>query len=168
MSEDNKSDPVRKWTLILLGLFLVLFFYYLVADRLTPFTAQARVHALVVPIAAEVSGTVADVMVSSNQSVDAGDLLFRLDEERYQLAVETAEASLQSARQATGASAANVDATEAQLVSARAGLVQAEQDEERRKAPILRRQQNRHLELLSLVIWSILGPVTEAGLQDRA
>jgi multidrug resistance efflux pump len=128
MSEDNKSDPVRKWTLILLGLCFVLFLYYVVADRLTPFTAQARVHALVVPIAPEVSGTVTDVMVTSNQAVDAGDLLFRLDEERYQLAVETAEASLQSARQATGASAANVDASEAQLVSARAGLVQAEQD----------------------------------------
>ena len=128
MSKDNKSDPVRKWTLILLGLFFVLFFYYIVADRLTPFTAQARVHALVVPIAAEVSGTVTDVMVTSNQAVDVGDLLFRLDEERYQLAVETAEASLQSARQATGASAANVDASEAQLVSARAGLLQAKQD----------------------------------------
>ena len=128
MSEDNKSDPVRKWTLILLGFCFVLFLYYVVADRLTPFTAQARVHALVVPIAPEVSGTVTDVMVTSNQAVDVGDLLFRLDEERYQLAVETAEASLQSARQATGASAANVDASAAQLVSARAGLKQAEQD----------------------------------------
>ena len=128
MSEDNKSDPVRKWTFILLGLCLVLFFYYMVSDRLTPYTAQARVHAVVVPIAAEVSGTVTDVMVASNQVVDGGDLLFRIDEERYQLAVETAEASLQSARQATGASAANVDASEAQLVSARAGLLQAEQD----------------------------------------
>jgi len=128
MSEDNKSDPVRKWTFILLGLCLVLFLYYMVSDRLTPYTAQARVHALVVPIAPEVSGTVTDVMVTSNQAVDVGDLLFRLDEERYQLAVETAEASLQSARQATGASAANVDASEAQLVSARAGLLQAEQD----------------------------------------
>jgi multidrug resistance efflux pump len=128
MSEDNKSDPVRKWTFYMLGLCLVLFLYYMVSDRFTPYTAQARVHALVVPIAAEVSGTVTDVMVTSNQAVDSGDLLFRLDEERYQLAVETAEASLQSARQATGASAANVDAAEAQLVSARAGLVQAEQD----------------------------------------
>jgi multidrug resistance efflux pump len=128
MSEDNKSDPVRKWTFILLGLCLVLFLYYMVSDRLTPYTAQARVHALVVPIAPEVSGTVTDVMVTSNQAVDVGDLLFRLDEERYQLAVETAEASLQSARQATGASAANVDASEAQLVSARAGLLQAKQD----------------------------------------
>jgi len=61
MSEDNKSDPVRKWTLILLGLCLVLFLYYMVSDRLTPYTAQARVHALVVPIAPEVSGTVTDV-----------------------------------------------------------------------------------------------------------
>jgi multidrug resistance efflux pump len=133
-SEDEKTapgaatDPVRRWTLIVFGLAIVLMFYYIAADRLTPFTSQARVHALVVPIAAEVSGTVINVAVSSNQAVKEGDVLFQIDRERYQLAVETAEASLQSARQATGASSANVDAAEAGVVSARAGLLQAEQD----------------------------------------
>ncbi len=133
-SEDEKTapsaatDPVRRWTLIVFGLAVVLMFYYIAADRLTPFTSQARVHALVVPIAAEVSGTVIDVAISSNQAVKEGDVLFQIDRERYQLAVETAEASLQSARQATGASSANVDAAEAGVVSARAGLLQAEQD----------------------------------------
>ena len=122
------ADPVRKWTFILLGLCVVLMFYYLVADRLTPFTSQARVHALVIPIAAEVSGSVTDVGVNSNQAVSEGDILFQIDRERYQLAVTTAEASLQSARQATGASSANVDAAQAQVVSARAGLLQAQQD----------------------------------------
>ncbi len=121
-------DPVRKWTFILLGACAVLMIWYLIADRVTPYTTQARVHALIVPVAAEVSGTVTDVAVNSNQYVDAGDLLFVVDPERYELAVATAEANLQSARQATGASTANVDAAKAQVGAARASLVRAELD----------------------------------------
>lgn len=122
------QDPVRKWTLIILALCGVLMVYYIIADRITPYTTQARVNALVVPIAPEVSGTVTEVAVKSNQLVQSGDLLFQVDRERYELAVETAEANLQSARQATGASTANIDAAEAQLVSAKANLLRAEQD----------------------------------------
>lgn len=121
-------DPVRKWTFILLAAILLLLAWYLVSDRLAPITSQARVHALVVPIAAEVSGTVISVEVRNNQRVSAGQELFRIDPERYQLAVETAEADLQTARQAMGASSANVSAAEAALVSARASLVRAEKD----------------------------------------
>ena len=122
------QDPVRKWTLIILALCGVLMIYYVVADRVTPYTTQARVNALVVPIAPEVSGTVTDVAVKSNQFVRAGELLFQIDRERYELAVATAEANLQSARQATGASTANIDAAEAQVVAAKANLLRAEQD----------------------------------------
>ena len=125
---DNKGDPVRKWTKIVLAACVVLLVYYVIEDRITPYTSQARVNALVVPVAAEVSGTVTDVAVSSNQFVEAGDLLFQVDRNRYELAVETAEANLQSARQATGASTANIDAAQAQVVSAEANLLRAEQD----------------------------------------
>jgi len=126
--EEQPKDPVRKWTLIVLGACVVLMFFYLVGDRITPYTTQARVHATVVPIAAEVSGTVTNVAVSSNQFVTAGESLFQVDRNRYELAVEKAQVNLQSARQATGASSASVDAAIAQVGSARAGLVRAEQD----------------------------------------
>lgn len=124
----KQGDPVRKWTLIVLGTCVVLMFFYLVGDRITPYTTQARVHAVVVPIAAEVSGTVTNVAVNSNQGVSAGDLLFEIDRNRYELAVETAEVNLQSARQATGASTASVDAAAANVTAAQAGRVRAEQD----------------------------------------
>ncbi|MCP4047204.1 MAG: HlyD family secretion protein [Gammaproteobacteria bacterium] len=123
-----KMDPVRKWTFILLGIALLLLAWYLISDRHTPFTAQARVHALVVPIAPEVSGTIISVEVKNNQRVSAGQVLFQIDPERYQLAVQTAEADLQTARQSMGASTANVGAAEAALVSAQASLVRAEKD----------------------------------------
>lgn len=126
--DERSTDPVRKWTLILLAACGVLMVYYVVADRITPYTTQARVHAIVVPVAAEVSGTVTEVAVGRNEPVEAGALLFRVDPERYQLAVETARANLQAARQATGASTANIEAAEAQVRSAEANLVRAEKD----------------------------------------
>ena len=130
-ASDRGMDPVRKWTLIIIGLCCVLLAYYLVADRVTPLTTQARVHALVVPVAPEVSGTVINVAVSSNQLVDKGDVLFRVDPSRYELAVETAAANLESARQATGATTAAVDAAAAQLTAAEASLARAAKDTER-------------------------------------
>ena len=97
---NNKAamDPVRRWTFIVLGICLVLFAWYLRADRVTPYTSQARVNALVVPIAAEVSGTISDVLVKNNQIVEAGQKLFQIDIERYRLAVDNAKASIVSAK----------------------------------------------------------------------
>ena len=65
-------DPVRKWTFIILAAVFLLLAWYLISDRIAPFTSQARVHALVVPIAPEVSGTVQSIEVGNNQRVTAG------------------------------------------------------------------------------------------------
>jgi multidrug resistance efflux pump len=121
-------DPVRKWTFIVLGAAGLLLCWYLISDRITPYSSQARVHALVVPISAQVSGNVTEVKVGNNQLVDAGQVLLQIDPAQYQLAVETAEANLQTARQATGASTASVDVAEAAVTSAKANLLRAEQD----------------------------------------
>ena len=121
-------DPVRKWTLIVLGACVVLMAWYLISDRVTPYTNQARVHALVVPIAPQVSGIVTDVTVTNNEYVSADQELFRIDRDQYQLAVETARANLQSARQATGASIASVEVARASVGAARAGMFYASQD----------------------------------------
>lgn len=123
-----KGDPVRAWTIRILLLSVVLLAGYLTADRLTPVSSQARVHTRVVPVAAEVSGTIAEVSVENNQPVRAGDLLFRIDDDRYRFAVASAQANLQSARQATGASSASVDAAAASVTSAQAALRRSEQD----------------------------------------
>ena len=105
------SDPVRTWTFIVLVAAVLLLVWYLRADRVTPSTGQARVHSVVVPIAAEVSGVIIEVMVRNNQLVDAGQPLFQIDRRNYELALQAAEAQLEAARQSVGASAAAVDAT---------------------------------------------------------
>ena len=127
-SETPARDPVRTWTFIILAVCILLLAWYLRADRITPHTSQARIHALVVPIAPEVSGTITSVSVTNNQAVSAGQVLFQIEPDRYRLALEAAEASLESARQARGVSRANVDAARATLESAKASKIRAEQD----------------------------------------
>ncbi|HET6592827.1 MAG TPA: HlyD family secretion protein [Xanthomonadales bacterium] len=125
------KDPVRTWTLIILAACVALLAWYLRSDRVTPMSSQARVHALVVPIAPEVSGRVTSVSVSNNRLVAAGQELFRLDEEQLRYALQTANAALDQAYQGQGAASANVDAARASLESARAGMERSRLDVER-------------------------------------
>jgi len=127
-SEPKQKDPVRKWTWLVLLLMAALFGWYLLADRFTPYTTQARLHALVVPISPLISGLVEEVYVSNNQRVAAGELLFRLNTDTYELILAAAEADLQSARQTVGASVAGVAAAAASVKAAEASKIQAEQD----------------------------------------
>jgi multidrug resistance efflux pump len=60
----------------------------------SPWTRDARVQADVVSIAPDVSGFVQDIRVKDNQVVHKGDVLLVLDQERYQLAVATAQAAV--------------------------------------------------------------------------
>ncbi|HKJ18871.1 MAG TPA: HlyD family secretion protein [Xanthomonadales bacterium] len=131
---NSGKDPVRRWTLVVLIVTVLLVIWYLRSDRITPYTSQARVHALVVPVAAEVSGRVTSVEVKGNQAVKAGDVLFELETESYQLAVNNAEAALESARQATGASESTVEAAEAGVKAAQASLLRSKQDADRMRA----------------------------------
>jgi len=131
--QDSKAtapakDPVRKWTFIVLGLCIVLIAIYLVADRHTPFTSQARVHAFVVPIAPQVSGNVISVEVQNNDQVVAGQVLIRIDPTDYELAVASAEASLQVVQQSIDAGVAGVEAAEANVEAAKASMWRSEQD----------------------------------------
>jgi multidrug resistance efflux pump len=112
----KRADPLRRWTLVIFVLFVVLFGWTLVADRLTPYTSDASVRAFVVRIVPEVSGKVVEVAVHDNQIVRTGDLLYRIDPTPFRIAVERAEAKLAAAGQAVGASTAGVDAAQAQLV----------------------------------------------------
>lgn len=114
------ADPVRRWTFIVLALVIIMLAVYLRSDRVTPYTSQARVNALVVPIAPEVSGTITAVNVTNNQAVRKNDPLFQIGRERYEYALQNAQAALDQARQAQGAAQANVDSARASVASAQA------------------------------------------------
>ncbi|WP_245290688.1 HlyD family secretion protein [Rhodopseudomonas sp. AAP120] len=61
-----------------------------------PWTRDGRVRADIIAVAPDVSGLVDAVLVHDNQLVHKGDVMLRLDSERFRLAVRQAEAALAS------------------------------------------------------------------------
>src|SRR5688500_18466933 len=102
------ANPVRRVTLIVMAIGITLFAYGIAADRITPYTAQALVQAYLVKIAPEVGGRVIEVGIDTDQRIDAGKVLFRIDPDQYVLAVRRAEAQLDTIAQSIGASTSAV------------------------------------------------------------
>ncbi|WP_342733174.1 HlyD family secretion protein [Bradyrhizobium sp. B117] len=63
-----------------------------------PWTRDGHVRADVVPVAPDVAGFVSEVLVRDNQQVQKGDVLFRIDRARYEIALKQAEAVLEGKR----------------------------------------------------------------------
>jgi multidrug resistance efflux pump len=111
-------DPVRKIALIVFGVAIVFFIYGMINDRLAPRTSQAYVQTYLVHVAPEVSGRVIEIAAEPDKRLEAGDVLFRIDPEEYELAAQRAEAQLQLAGQSIGASTASLSSAQAKLVEA--------------------------------------------------
>jgi membrane fusion protein (multidrug efflux system) len=96
-------------------------------------TDDAYVGGDVTVIAPKVAGFVAEVAVTDNQAVHAGDLLVRLDDRDYRAALAKAEAAV-AGQQAT---LANLDATrhlqQALIAQAQAGIAAADAETTRAK-----------------------------------
>lgn len=130
----KRMDPARRITLYVLAAVAVVFIWYVVSDRVTPYTAQARVQGLTVPIIPQVSGYLVDVNVRLHDIVQPGDTLIQLDRRQYELAVRNAEAALDAAQQQVGALRATVRSAEGRLGVARAQLDRAQRNWDRVQA----------------------------------
>jgi membrane fusion protein (multidrug efflux system) len=107
-------------------------------------TDNAQVEGHVSPVAARVGGTVAEVLVDSNQYVEAGAVLVRLDRRDYEVALKRAEADVAeseaairaaetavpvvsaTSRSQESAAESEIAGAEARLASARARLREAD------------------------------------------
>ena len=118
----------KKGELIVLVLIALSFLWYLMADRYTPYTSQARIERYVVGIAPEVSGIVEAVLIENNQEVEKGQVLFNIDQSQYQIALQAAQSQLDSTWKQVEAGNASVLAARASLDSAIANKVKAEKD----------------------------------------
>jgi membrane fusion protein (multidrug efflux system) len=102
-SKGGRRRLSRRWlrrSLLLLGPLLVAVvagYVYITSGRYVS-TENAYVKADKVMIAAEVTGLITDVAVQENQRVAAGDVLFRIDERPYRIALSEAEAHLTNVR----------------------------------------------------------------------
>lgn len=65
-----------------------------------PWTRDGRVRADVVAVTPDVSGLIATVLIHDEQTVKKGDILFRIDSERFDIALQQADAVV-AARKAT-------------------------------------------------------------------
>jgi membrane fusion protein (multidrug efflux system) len=71
--------------------------FYLLGGRYMS-TGDAYVQAARASISSNVSGQVSEILVHDNQQVHRGDVLFKLDDKPYRIAVEAAQAKLGTAR----------------------------------------------------------------------
>jgi multidrug resistance efflux pump len=123
-----KRDPIRRITAIVLIVCLVILIWYITADRLAPYTDQARVVGLIVPIVPQVSGYVTGINVRLHSVVEENDVLFQLDKRPFEIAVRTAEADFDRAAQQVGARTATVKSATARLGVAKAQLDRAQRN----------------------------------------
>ena len=65
---------------------------------LAPWTRDGRVFAQTVVVAPEVSGTVVSVPLTDNELVQKGQVLFQIDQQRFQIALAQAQAQLDAAK----------------------------------------------------------------------
>ena len=123
----------RIGSLTVVALICASLLWYFAADRLTPYTSQARVQAFVVPVAAEVAGKVLSVHVKNNDDVQHGQPLFDIDPSQYQIALQRARSDHESVRRSVNAARAAVEAARASLQAAQANHVKAEKDATRQE-----------------------------------
>ncbi len=75
---------------VILLLFLLTLTVHVGLDRFAPYTSEARLEAPVIAVVPNVSGTLVEVMVKDNEEVRAGQVLARIDPQRFAAAVAQA------------------------------------------------------------------------------
>ena len=120
--------------IVLLAIAVGMFLYY----RNRESTDDAQIEGHITPIAAKISGRVAEVLVADNQPVKAGQVLVKIDPRDYQSALDQAKAALALAESEAQSANADVPRTRENVASgtssAGAGLLGAEADVARAEA----------------------------------
>jgi multidrug resistance efflux pump len=86
----NSARPLLTLAIVVVALFAGRWLWGHYEEE--PWTRDGRVRADVVTIAPDVSGLVTEVTVRDNQAVKRGDVLFRIDPDRFELALAQADA----------------------------------------------------------------------------
>ncbi|MDK2857812.1 MAG: hypothetical protein PWQ89_931 [Verrucomicrobiota bacterium] len=132
--------------------------YYMAA----PWTRDGRICSDVVKIAPDVSGLVSEVLVRDNQRVHKGDILFRVDPVRFELAFRQAQAQLTGARAALEMAQHDLARYQAAVKTSAISLQQLEQAEttlEQASSNYNQALANRDLARLNLDRSAIKAPV---------
>lgn len=143
----NADQPVaakrRPWLrpLLMFGvplLVIVVGAYFWATSGRFADTDNAYVQQDKVAVSADVAGRIVEVAVRENQPVKAGDLLFRIDPDPYQIAVAQADASMANAQVGVATLAAGYQGTAADIAAAR-DAIQSAQEDYARQAALMKR-----------------------------
>lgn len=111
---------MKKFLPYLLLLTIGIFAFNLIADRLTPYTDNARIKAVVIPVVPQVSGYISNVVARNYDSIPKGSTIFQIDTAPYEIALQTAQAELETALQAQSVNAAEIAIAQSNVVQAQA------------------------------------------------
>jgi membrane fusion protein (multidrug efflux system) len=142
-----REHPQAKWVVAAVAIVLLMggafiWHYYSVRES----TDDAQIDGHINPISPRVTGTVLRVLHDDNELVEAGTLLVELDPRDYEVAVDRARADLANAQ--AGATAANVGVpltqttSSSQLVAADANVKATEREIESARARLVESQSN--------------------------
>jgi membrane fusion protein (multidrug efflux system) len=136
----------RKFVMMGIGLVLALAAagytgYYTLVGRFYVATDDAYVRANNTMLGARVAGHISSILAGDNTTVRAGEIIFRIDDGDYKIAVDAAatriatqQATIDRIGRQVAALESQVAQAKAQLVSAEAGLKRADLDYERQQA----------------------------------
>ncbi len=128
-------ERLRRPLMLVLPLVLAAFGAdYYVAEAPYVSTDDAFVRAGRITVNARVAGQAVEIAVRDNQHVRQGQVLFRIDPEPYQIAVDQADARLRSARIQINSLKATYRQQQAELESAKATAAFDEREYNRKKA----------------------------------
>ena len=114
---------------------------YFLVGRYFMTTDDAYVRANNTTLGARVAGHINAIVVADNSKVHAGDVIVRIDDGDYRIAVDsvrarigTQQATIERIGQQIAAQTSGIDQAKAQLDSAKAGVVRAQADFDRQQA----------------------------------
>lgn len=131
--KQEEKSPIRLFTIVVAVICVLILIWYLISNRYTPYSDQARMNALVMPIVPKVSGYLKGINVRLHSEVSENDTLFQIDKKIYELAVQSAEANIEKATQQMGSEGAGVKAAAGRLGVAKAQLDRAQRNYDRVK-----------------------------------
>ncbi|WP_423968653.1 HlyD family efflux transporter periplasmic adaptor subunit [Bradyrhizobium sp.] len=135
MPRSSVRERLRRPLMLALPIVLAAFgaVYYLVEEPYVS-TNDAFIRAAKITLNARVAGQAVEIAVRDNQHVLQGQVLFRIDPEPYQIAVDMAEARLASARLQIGGLKTTYRQQQAELESAKDSAAYDEREYYRKKA----------------------------------
>ncbi|WP_114947518.1 HlyD family secretion protein [Microvirga calopogonii] len=104
-------------------------------------TDDAYVQADITILSAKISGYVASVAVTNNQSVKAGDLIAKIDDGDYRLALQSAKDKFATQQSAIARIGRQIEAARASVTQAEAQVASAQAEAERAESDYARQQQ---------------------------